>query len=296
MKKPKHMDHRPFIVRPGKGFRLKECDPGYTGHFKNKAEARKALSEDVSALAEAQHLLWASAKHSVIIILQALDAAGKDGTIRHVMSGVNPQGVDVHSFKAPTEEERLRHFLWRPMRVLPPRGRIAIFNRSYYEEVLVVRVHPELLADQYIRPEVRKGGYARLWKERFEAMNRFERTLTDSGCCIIKFFLNVSKKEQKERFLERINNPEKHWKFSAADIHERGYWKDYQKAYEEMLRATSTKWAPWYVMPADHKWFTRAAVADIIASRIEKLKLEFPKPTKEQLAGLDAARRKLESE
>ncbi|MCP5519715.1 MAG: polyphosphate kinase 2 family protein [Verrucomicrobiales bacterium] len=296
MKTNRRLDHKPFLVPPGKRFRLKDHPPGYTGQFKNKGAAKEALIEDVTALAEAQQLLWASAEYSVIIIFQALDAAGKDGTIRHVMSGVNPQGVEVHSFKAPTEEERLRHFLWRPMKAMPARGRIAIFNRSYYEEVLVVRVHPELLEYQYVRPELRRKGYDRLWEERYESINRLERTLTQNGCCVIKFFLHVSRAEQKERFLERINNPEKHWKFSAADIRERAFWDDYQRAYEQMLQATSTSWAPWYVVPADHKWFTRAVVADIIASRIGRLKLRYPKPTPEQIEGLEAARQQLEAE
>jgi PPK2 family polyphosphate:nucleotide phosphotransferase len=296
MKHKRHLDHDPFLVRPGKRFRLKDHDPGATGQFGGKAKAKEALGEDVGALAAAQELLWASAERSVIVILQAMDAAGKDGTIKHVMSGVNPQGVDVISFKAPTDEERRRHFLWRPMKALPGRGRIAIFNRSYYEEVLVVRVHPEWLQDQYIPPALRKNGYKPLWKARFERIKQFERTLVENGVCLIKFFLNVSKKEQKERFLERLNNPEKHWKFSAADIRERQYWKDYQRAYEEMLQATSTEEAPWYVIPADRKWFSRAVVADIIAERIEEMKLKFPKPTKEQLDGLDAARKQLESE
>lgn len=296
MKHTRHLDHRPFLVRPGKRLRLADHDPRSTGPFKNKAAGKAALLEDVEALARAQELLWASAEHSVIIIFQALDAAGKDGTIKHVMSGVNPQGVDVISFKAPTEEERRRPFLWRPMMALPGRGRIAIFNRSYYEEVLVVRVHPEFLKAQYIRPDLRPDNYRRLWPVRFEAINRFERTLTDHGVCIIKFFLNVSKEEQKKRFLERLTDPRKHWKFSAADIRERGYWNDYQRVYTEMLEATSTRWAPWYVIPADRKWFSRAAVADIIATRIEDLKLKFPEPAAEQLAGLDEARRQLEAE
>jgi PPK2 family polyphosphate:nucleotide phosphotransferase len=296
MKHTRHLDHKPFRVRPGRTVKLKDYDPGYTGPFQDKTAAKQALIEDVTALANAQRLLWASAQNSVIIIFQALDAAGKDGTIRHVMSGVNPQGVSVHSFKAPNEEEQRHYFLWRPMKALPGRGRIAIFNRSYYEEVLVVRVHPEFLEQQYIRPELRQRGYRDLWPERFRAINQFEKTLADNGACIIKFFLHVSKKEQKKRFLERLTNPEKHWKFSAADIRERAHWKAYQRAYEDMLGATSTRWAPWYVIPADHKWFTRAAVADIIAARIEKLKLKFPRPTPEQLEGLAAAREQLAAE
>ena len=296
MKHTRHLDHKPFRVPPGRKVKLKDHNPAYTGPFKDKTAAKQALVEDVTTLANAQRLLWASEQNSVIIIFQALDAAGKDGTIRHVMSGVNPQGVSVHSFKAPNEEERRHYFLWRPTKALPGRGRIAIFNRSYYEEVLVVRVHPEFLEQQYIHPELRKRGYRDLWPQRFRAINQFEKTLTDNGACVIKFFLHVSKKEQKKRFLERLTNPEKHWKFSAADIRERAHWKAYQRAYEDMLAATSTRWAPWYVIPADHKWFTRAAVADIISARIEKLKLKFPKPTPEQLEGLTAAREQLAAE
>jgi PPK2 family polyphosphate:nucleotide phosphotransferase len=296
MKEKHRLDHSPFLVKPGKKLRLKDHDPGFTGGLKDKAEAREALIDDVSALAEAQELLWASQEYSVLIIFQAMDAAGKDGTIKHVMSGVNPQGVDVHSFKAPSDEERLHHFLWRPARVTPARGRIAIFNRSYYEEVLVVRVHPELLHKQWLPHELQGKDLADVWQSRYEDINAFERTGTRNNVCILKFFLNVSRKEQKKRFLQRLNRPEKYWKFSAADLRERAYWDDYMAAYEDMLAATSTPWAPWYVIPADKKWFTRACVADIIADRIERLELQPPRVNDKELEALQEAKRQLEDE
>jgi PPK2 family polyphosphate:nucleotide phosphotransferase len=293
---PHRLDHSPFLVKPGKKVRLKDHSPSYSAGFKDKAEAKAALLEDVSGLIEAQNLLWASKEYALIIIFQALDAAGKDSTIKHVMSGVNPQGVEVHSFKAPTEEELLHHFLWRPMRVTPARGRIAIFNRSYYEEVLVVRVHPEFLEKQRIPREQLGQGLKQLWKGRYQDINAFERTLTYNNVRILKFFLNFSKKEQRKRFLERLANPEKHWKFSSRDIYERGFWDDYIKAYEDMLSATSTDEAPWYIIPADKKWFTRACVADIITSRITELNLKFPQPTEEERAALAEAKKQLEAE
>ncbi len=290
------LDHAPFLVPPGKKIALAGYDPAFRGGLEGKSEGREALLEDVSALAEAQSLLWASAEHAVLIIFQALDAAGKDGSIKHVMSGVNPQGVDVTSFKAPNEEERMHHFLWRPMRKLPARGRIAIFNRSYYEEVLVVRVHPEFLEKQHVPRREEDLSLEDLWKSRYADINRFEESLVENDTLVLKFFLNVSKAEQRERFLERLNNPEKHWKFSAADLRERGHWERYQEAYEDMLNATSTAEAPWYVIPADRKWFARAAIADIITRRIQELKLRPPEPTAEQLAELDGAREALRQE
>ena len=290
------LDHKPFLVPPGKKIRLKDFDPAYTAGFKDKDEAHEALLEDVSGLAAAQDVLWASRQYSIIVIFQALDAAGKDGTIEHVMSGVNPQGVNVHSFKAPSEEERLHHFLWRPTRVLPARGMINIFNRSYYEEVLVVRVHPEFLAKQWLQPDLRKKDLSQVWRTRYQEINAFEETLTSKYIRILKFFLNVSKKEQKERFLKRLDDPEKNWKFSAADVRERGYWDDYQQAYEDMLNATSTEASPWYIIPADEKWFTRACVADIITSQLQKLDLKYPTLSDEERAALAEARRELETE
>jgi PPK2 family polyphosphate:nucleotide phosphotransferase len=290
-----HLDHRPFLVEPDSNIRLKDYPPDFTGGVKNKAEAKMALIEDVSGLAAAQDLLWASKEYSIIIIFQALDAAGKDGTIKHVMSGVNPQGVFVRSFKAPSDAERMHHFLWRPMRVLPGAGEIAIFNRSYYEEVLVVRVHPTFLEDQWL-PDGLRSDHSKLWQSRYRDINEFEQMLTRNNTVILKFFLNVSKEEQKERFLARLDNSEKNWKFSAADVRERQYWDDYRSVYEDMLNATSTEAAPWYIIPADKKWFTRACVADIITSRIAKLGLKYPEVSDKQRAALVEAKQQLLAE
>ena len=290
-----HLDHTPFLVQPDKKFRLGDCDPDFTAGFKNKEHAEEALLEDVSGLAKAQDVLWAAKEYSIIIVLQALDAAGKDGTIKHVMTGVNPQGVRVHSFKAPTDDERLHHFLWRPTRVLPARGEIAIFNRSYYEEVLVVRVHPEFLNGQWVPSDLRIDP-KKLWRTRFDEINEFERICWRNNILILKFFLNVSKKEQRKRFLARLDDPAKNWKFSMADLRERGFWDDYQAAYEDMLQATSTDVAPWYVVPADKKWFSRACVADIITSRIEHLKLKYPTVPESERERLAEAKRQLEAE
>jgi PPK2 family polyphosphate:nucleotide phosphotransferase len=251
------------------------------------------LQQNIADLTEAQELLYANDVYSVLILFQAMDAAGKDGTIKHVMSGVNPQGVQVFSFKQPSAEELDHNFLWRYMRSLPERGRIGIFNRSYYEDVLVVRVHPEILERQKLPAGKRDEKF---WQNRYQDIRSFERHLARNGTVILKFFLNVSKKEQKRRFLERLENAEKHWKFSAADLAERAHWDDYMKAYEHALAATSTKYAPWYVIPADHKWVTRAVVADIVTSAIQGLGLRFPEVTKEQRQALKAARRQLEEE
>ena len=291
-----HLDHRPFLVEPGQKIRLRDYPPDFTGGIKDKAQAKMALLEDVSGLAAAQDLLWASKEYSIIIIFQALDAAGKDGTIKHVMSGVNPQGVTVRSFKAPSDEERMHHFLWRPMRVMPGRGEIGIFNRSYYEEVLVVRVHPEFLDGQWIPSELRKQDLTQLWKSRYDDINLYEHIAMRNNTIFLKFFLNVSKQEQRKRFLERLENPEKNWKFSAADIRERSFWDDYQAAYEDMLSATSTKDAPWHIIPADKKWFTRACVADIIVSRIAKLDLQYPEVSEKNHAALEEAKKQLLAE
>jgi PPK2 family polyphosphate:nucleotide phosphotransferase len=290
------LNHASFLVTPGQRIRLSDFDSGFTSGFKDKGAAEEALLEDVSSLAAAQDLLWASKEYAIIIIFQALDAAGKDGTIEHVMSGVNPQGVTVYSFRAPSEEERMRHFLWRPARILPARGTIAIFNRSYYEEVLVVRVHPEFLENQWLPSNVREMGLDKLWQLRYHEIREFEAALSRQNIIFLKFFLNVSKEEQRKRFLKRIEDPEKNWKFSAADVRERRFWDNYQRAYEDMLSATSTKEAPWYVIPADKKWFTRACVADIISCRIQDLGLAYPKPSDKVLASLAEARRELESE
>ena len=290
------LDHKSFLVPPGEKIRLKDYAPAFTGGFANKAAAEDALLEDVSELADVQDRFWASKQYAMIIILQALDAAGKDSTIKHVMSGVNPQGVEVHSFKAPTEEERLHHFLWRPMRALPPAGTIAIFNRSYYEEVLVVRVHPEFLDSQRLMAGARTKGLNHLWQSRYEEINAFEKTLVKENTLVLKFFLNVSRAEQRERFLARLDDPAKNWKFSIADLKERGHWDEYQQAYEDMLNATSTEAAPWYVIPADKKWFMRACVADIITSRLRELDLEYPKVPEKEATALAEAKRQLEAE
>ena len=285
------MKLKDLVVPPGKKIRLKSYDPGYTGKFKSKKSARKKLKQDVKKLAEYQDVLYAQNMYGILLIFQALDAAGKDGAIKHVMSGVNPQGCEVYSYKAPSAEELDHDFLWRYAQDLPERGRIGIFNRSYYEEVLVVRVHPDILAKQQLPPQVKKDGT--LWKDRFEQINNFEKYLTENGVVIVKFFLNVSKKEQKRRFLERISLPDKNWKFSATDAQERRYWNAYRRAYEDTFSHTSTKWAPWYIIPADHKWFTRTAIADIIISRIKALKLSYPTVTKERKQSLLKVKRAL---
>lgn len=291
-----HLDHKPFLVPPGKKIHLRDYDPGYTADFRDKAAAREALLQDVSDLSEMQDIFWASKQYALIIIFQALDAAGKDGTIKHVMSGVNPQGVDVYSFRAPNEEERLHHFLWRPARVLPPAGKFAVFNRSYYEEVLVVRVHPEFLESQPLTHESRREGLDYVWQMRYDDINGFERTLAKENTIVLKFFLNVSRDEQRKRFLGRLEDPSKNWKFSSADLKERAHWDEYQQVYEDMLSATSTEAAPWYVIPADKKWFTRACVADIIATRLRKLDLKYPTIPEQEMAALAEAQRQLEAE
>ncbi len=296
MSKSHRLDHEPFLVPPGKKIELADYDPAYTAGFADKAAGRAALLEDVSELAQLQDVFWAAKQYALIIIFQALDAAGKDSTIKHVMSGVNPQGVDVFSFKAPTDEERLHHFLWRPMRVLPAAGKIAIFNRSYYEEVLVVRVHPEFLDGQLLAREPRKKGLGHLWQSRYDDINAFEKTLGQESTRVLKFFLNVSRKEQRQRFLARLEDPEKNWKFSVQDVHERAHWDDYQKIYQDMLGATSTETAPWYIIPADRKWFMRACVADIISARIRELGLEYPRVAEREAGPLAEAKRQLEAE
>ena len=288
-------------VPPDKRIRLKDYDPGWaqTREMKElgkdviKARAKAVLEKSSEDLSEAQELLYADGRLAVLIVLQAMDAAGKDGTIKYVMSGVNPQGCQVFSFKKPSGQELNHNFLWRYSKCLPERGRIGIFNRSYYEDVLVVKVHPELLDLQRL-PTGKKGkGF---WEGRYEDINGFERHLVRNGTIILKFFLNVSKKEQKRRFLERLNRPEKHWKFSASDLAERGFWDQYMEAYEDALNATSTAWAPWYVIPADHKWATRAVVADILTSMIRSLDLRYPEVSPEERKALVLARHHLENE
>jgi PPK2 family polyphosphate:nucleotide phosphotransferase len=290
-----------FRVEPGEDFRLRDHDPGWAQTDEIKRAGKEAvrqraleiLEKDLEQLAAAQQLLYAADTYSVLVVLQAMDAAGKDGIIKHVMSGLNPQGCQVFSFKRPSDEDLDHNFLWRCMRCLPERGRIGIFNRSYYEEVLVVRVHPEFLDRQKLPPGKRGKGF---WQKRYDDINRFERHLVRNGTVVLKFFLNVSKDEQKKRFLERLDNPEKHWKFSAADLAERAHWDRYMEAFEDAIRATSTKWAPWYVVPADHKWAARAIVADVLTTTINSLGLEYPKLDAQQRQALAAARAKLAAE
>jgi PPK2 family polyphosphate:nucleotide phosphotransferase len=290
-----HKFIKPYVVTSGKDFRLKDHDPGDTHDVKSedKPEVKEWLEEGVALLAELQDVLYAQSNWGLLLVFQAMDAAGKDGTIKHVMSGVNPQGVDVHSFKAPSSIELSHDFLWRTNRCLPPRGKIGIFNRSYYEEVLVVRVHPEFLEKQRI-PDALRGDH--FWKGRYEDISALERYVTRNGIAVRKFFLNVSKKEQKRRFLERLNNPEKHWKFSVDDLKERKYWDEYQDAYEKMIRNTATDYAPWVIVPADNKWFTRILVVATIVDTLGNLNLEYPKLTAAQLAALKEARRHLAKE
>jgi len=286
---------RPFIVPPGKKISLKkDHDPGYTGKFVTKKDALQILQRGVQLLAEYQDKLYAQSTQALLVILQAMDAAGKDGTIKHVMSGLNPQGCEVYSFKAPSAEELDHDYLWRNFKVLPERGRIGIFNRSYYEEVLIARVHPEILERQQLPPELKRQ--KDIWKRRFGEINNFERYLVDNGISVMKFFLNVSKDEQKTRFLERIEQSEKNWKFSAADAKERAFWEDYMTAYEGMLSHTSTEWAPWHVIPADNKWFTRLAVAAVIVAKMKELDPQYPTVTEEHEQELLEAKRMLEEE
>ena len=282
----------PFRVDNGKKFHLKDFDPADTIGYKNegKPKAKEALAEGIQALAELQDKLYAQGQWALLLIFQAMDAAGKDGAIKHVMSGVNPQGCQVFSFKAPSAEDLDHDYLWRCMRCLPNRGHIGIFNRSYYEETLVVRVHPEVLA----REKIPSGLVTRhIWAERFEDIRNFERYLSRNGVVIRKFFLNVSRKEQKRRFLERIQNSDKNWKFSAADVAERRHWDEYMEAYEEMIRQTATKAAPWYVVPADNKWFTRAVVAAVVIEALASLGLKYPSVGEDKLKELAAAGRAL---
>jgi PPK2 family polyphosphate:nucleotide phosphotransferase len=281
---------RPFCITKGKGFRLKDFDPGNTCGLKlGKGQAAELLKRGTEWLAEEQDVLYAQDRWSLLLVFQAMDAAGKDSTIKHVMSGVNPQGCEVYSFKQPSSAELSHDFLWRYSKRLPERGRIGIFNRSYYEEVLIVRVHEEILSRQKLPASlVRKS----IWDERLADIARFEDYLTRQGVIILKFFLHVSREEQKKRFMQRLERPEKHWKFSSSDVHERKFWNDYMHAFEEAIRATASKHAPWFVVPADNKWFTRLVVASAIVRAVEELDLAYPKVSaekKEELAAVRAA-------
>ncbi len=283
----------PFRVTDGLTFDLKDVDPRDTGGITSKVRAKDLLAQGIQRLTDMQEKLYAQDRWGVLMIFQAMDAAGKDGAIKHVMSGINPQGCQVFSFKAPTSEELDHDFLWRTTKALPERGRIGIFNRSYYEEILVVRVHPELLARQKLPGSLVTK---RIWQERFEDINAFERYLARNGYAIVKFFLHVSKDEQKARFLERLERPEKNWKFSMADAAERDHWSDYQAAYQDMIRHTAAEHAPWYVVPADTKWFARLVVATALYDTMDKLNLSFPVLDKEKLEELKAARKALLTE
>ena len=278
---------RLYRVEDGKRFRLKDFDPADTAKLHSKRSARSALEEDIVRMSQLQDKLYAQDRWAVLLILQAMDAAGKDGAIKHVMSGVNPQGCQVYSFKTPSAEELDHDYLWRARRCLPERGKIGLFNRSYYEEVLVVRVHPQLLKNQRIPPPLVTK---KIWQERFQDIRAFERYLHRNGTVVRKFFLHVSKEEQKRRFLERLEEPEKHWKFAAADIDERRSWNDYLEAYEDMIRRTATPHTPWYVIPADNKWFTRLILAAAIVDTLEGLHLAYPEVDSEKRKQLQAAR------
>lgn len=286
---------KPFRITDGEDFRLKHIDPEDTLGLKSedKPKAQEALKNGIELLAELQDKLYAQDKWSVLLIFQAMDAAGKDGAIKHVMSGINPQGCQVYSFKAPTSEDLDHDYLWRCIKCLPERGRIGIFNRSYYEETLVVRVHEEILAKQKL-PE--KLVTKHIWDERFQDIRNFEKYLTRNGTIVRKFFLHVSRGEQKKRFLERIDNPEKNWKFSSADAKERGHWNEYMKAYEDMIRNTSTKDSPWFVVPADNKWFTRLVVAAAVIDALASLELEYPEVGENKLIELAEAKNLLNQE
>jgi PPK2 family polyphosphate:nucleotide phosphotransferase len=285
----------PYRVTSGKGFALKDFDPADTGKLDSddKDDAKDLLEQGVEWLAEQQDMLYAQDHWGLLLVFQAMDAAGKDGTIKHLASGINPQGCEVTSFKVPSSEELDHDYLWRYVRHVPARGQIGIFNRSYYEEVLVVKVHQELLTRQKLHPSLVTKD---IWQERYEDIGNFENYLTRNGFRVLKFFLNVSKAEQKRRFLSRLDEPEKNWKFSAGDVTERGHWSEYQAAYDEAIRQTASKNAPWYVVPADNKWFTRLIVAAAVVDAIAELDLDYPKVDESKLKELAAARAKLESE
>jgi PPK2 family polyphosphate:nucleotide phosphotransferase len=287
------MDIKNFKIPSDKTIRLKDFDPAFTDGFKNKEEAKEKLDNDIQEMSRLQDILYANSQYGILMVIQAMDAAGKDGIIKHVMSGINPQGCEVYSFKSPSSEELDHDYMWRCLKKTPEKGRIGIFNRSYYEEVLVVRVHPEIINYQNL-PAFKNN--EEFWDTRFEDINNIENYLFRNGIIVLKFFLHVSKEEQRNRFLDRINNEEKNWKFSVADVKERKYWDDYQLAYEIMLNKTNTEHAPWYIIPADKKWFTRASVSEIIVRNLRKLNLEYPKISKEKREELLEIKKMLEDE
>lgn len=278
-----------YLVKPNSKLDLSKIDTSYTANFKSKDEAKELLQKNIKIMRELQNKLYAQDKYSLLLVFQAMDAAGKDGTIKHVMSGVNPQGTQVYSFKQPSAEELDHGYLWRINKALPERGRIGIFNRSHYEEVLVVRVHNlikfQKIPDKFLNNDI--------WKQRYRQINDFEKYCYENGIIILKFFLHISKEEQKKRFLSRIDDPSKNWKFSAADLKERGFWDDYQKAYQESISATSKKHAPWFIVPADKKWFMRLVVSEIIVDAMKKLKPDYPKLSKEQIEQLKKSKEEL---
>jgi PPK2 family polyphosphate:nucleotide phosphotransferase len=291
------IDRSKLMAIPGTTIRLEDYDTAFTAPFESPGKARKKLMQDIKKVSQLQHMLYAGNRYAVLLIFQAMDAAGKDGTIKHVMSGVNPQGCYVFSFKSPSQEELDHDFLWRTNLHMPRRGKIGIFNRSYYEEVLITRVHPEFIVKQnipgiYSTSDINAG----FWESRYRHINNFEKHQADSGTVILKFFLHLSKKEQKARFLSRINNARKNWKFTMSDIQERKMWDSYQDAFEKTINKTSTGWAPWYIIPADHKWFMRTAVCDILVSTLEKLDLHYPYVSDEQKKSLQQAKKLLLSE
>lgn len=291
------LDLKQIIAPPGKKISLKDFDTAYCDDYKDKDAAKEKLEDDIKKLQKLQYRLYAENKQSILIVLQAADAAGKDGAIRHVMSGINPQGTQVFSFKQPSQEELDHDFLWRCVKALPERGRIGIFNRSHYEEVLVVKVHPEFLLAQNL-PGINSVDDVtpQFWQSRYEQINNFEKHLTENGTIVVKFFLHLSKEEQKERFLARIDDEDKNWKFSKSDMSERGYWDEYITAYEEMLSNTSTEWAPWYIIPADKKWFSRTAIGDIVVRILEKIDPKIPEVSEEERQKLKEIKQELEKE
>ena len=285
------IDRSKLMAIPGTTIRLEDYDTDFTAQFESPKKARKKLKQDIKRVSKLQHRLYAGNRYAVLLIFQAMDAAGKDGTIKHVMSGINPQGCYVFSFKTPSEEELDHDFLWRTNLHLPRRGKIGIFNRSYYEEVLITRVHPEFIVKQNIPGIYSKADIdGDFWERRYQHINNFEKHQADSGTVILKFFLHLSKEEQKARFLSRIDDARKNWKFTMSDIKERKMWDSYQDAFEKAINKTSTGWAPWYIIPADHKWFMRTAVCDILASTLEKLDLHYPRISDEQKKNLEQAR------
>lgn len=283
-----------FLVHANSKIRLKDYDPAYNKGFKDEDDTRKHLKKDIKRLRKLQDKLYAHNKYSVLLIFQAMDAAGKDGAIKRVTSGLNPQGCQVFSFKHPSKEEYDHDYLWRHYKALPERGRIGIFNRSHYENVLITKVHPEYILGEQL-PQIKKVEDVdeKFWKRRYEQIREFEQHVSENGTIVLKFFLHLSKEEQKVRFLERIDNPEKNWKFSFGDINERGYWDEYQQAYEEAINETSTKNAPWYIVPADNKWFTRASIANIVADKLESLDIDYPELPQKEKDKLDEAKAKL---